>query len=139
MDYFLFVFVASLGVLQLAAAHGRLYGLLLFNRLVSSVLGLALALSAFTWFFASESRNLPDTAGGLDGNQQAMLFCAGALAALLTTLVLSSLRHWSLVGDGEPASGLEALRHTNYLRALVKGLNGHWKRLSGSMRKLSSG
>ncbi len=124
LDYFLLVFVASLGVLQLAAAHSRLYGLLLLNRVASFILGPVLVVLAFTWFFASGARNVPDTAGGLDGNQQWILFFAGAVTALVLMLLLSSLIRRSMAGDGEHARGLEALRHTTYLRALMKGLNG---------------
>ncbi len=138
-DYFLLVFAASLGVLQLTAAYSRLYGLLLFNRALSSLLGLAAVVLAFTWFFASEPRNIPDTSSGLDGNQQTLLFFAGALAALVTTLVVSSLRHWSMVGGDEHDRGLEALRRASYLRILLKGLDGHWKRSTGSTRRSSSG
>ena len=138
-DYFLLVFVASLGVFQIVAAYSRLYGLLLFNRILSSLLGLAAAVLAFTWFFASEPRNIPDTSSGLDGNQQALLFSAGALAALVTTLVVSSLRHWSMAGGDEDDRGLDALRHTNYLRILMKGLDRHWKRSTESTRRSSSG
>jgi hypothetical protein len=138
-DYFLFVFAASLGVLQLTAAYSRLYGLLLFNRALSSLLGLVAVVLAFTWFFASEPRNIPDTSSGLDGNQQAILFFAGALAALVTTLVASSLRHWSMAGGGEHDRGLEALRRASYLRVLLKGLDGHWKRSTRSTRRSSSG
>ncbi len=138
-DYFLLVFAASLGVLQLTAAYSRLYGLLLFSRALSSLLGLAAVVLAFIWFFASEPRNVPDTASGLDGNQQALLFSAGALAALVTTLVVSSLRHWSMVGGDEHDRGLEALRRASYLRVLLKGLDGHWKRSTGSTKRSSSG
>ena len=138
-DYFLFVFAASLGVLQLTAAYSRLYGLLLFNRALSSLLGFVAVVLAFTWFFASEPRNIPDTSSGLDGNQQAILFFAGALAALVTTLVASSLRHWSMAGGGEHDRGLEALRRASYLRVLLKGLDGHWKRSTRSTRRSSSG
>ncbi len=139
LDYFLFALVASVGVLQLAAAYSRLYGLLFLNRALSSALGLALAVGAFIWFFASEPRNIPDTSSGLDGNQQALLFSAGALAALVTTLVVSSLRHWSMIGNDGPVRGLEALRRASYLRALLKGLDGYWKRSTGSTRRSSSG
>ncbi len=138
-DYFLLVFVASLGVLQLTAAYSRLYGLLLFNRALSSLLGLAAVVLAFTWFFASEPRNIPDTSSGLDGNQQALLFSAGVLAALVTTLVVSSLRHWSMAGGDEDDRGLDALRRASYLRVLMKGLDGHWKRSTESTRRSSSG
>ena len=139
LDYFLFALVASVGVLQLAAAYSRLYGLLFLNRSLSAALGLALVVGAFIWFFASEPRNIPDTAGGLDGNQQAILFTAAVGVALVVTLLASSLRHRSMVGSDEQAQGLEALRDANYLRVLVKGLRARWKHWNGSTKRYSSG
>ena len=127
LDYFLFSLVSSVGVLQVAAAYSHLYGLMLFSRRLSAGAGLFLVVAAFTWFFTSEQRNIPDTAGGLDGNQQALLFSAAAGVALLLTLLASSVRHWSLGGGNQEVQGLDALRDSNYLRALLKELKEHWK------------
>ena len=74
-DYYVLVFIASCGVIQLAATYSHLKGILLIkNPRLNLLAGLFLAVGAFIWFFSSESRNLPDIAGGLDGNQQAGLF-----------------------------------------------------------------
>lgn len=138
-DYFLLVFVASLGVLQIAGAYSRLYALLIFGRRFSVILGYAAVVLGFTLFFTSEPRNVPDTARGLDGNQQALLFSAAALSALITTLLCSSLRNWSTLGVDEPVRGIDALRRTSYLRLMMKGLDHHWKHLTESTRRSSSG
>lgn len=119
LDYFLLVFIASIGVVQLAAAWSRLNGLLLLGRRLSLVAAPLLVVAAFAWFFLSEPRNIPDTAGGLDGNQQALLFFAAAGAALVSILLVSSLRNWSMAG-GEHLEGLEALREATYLRLLLR-------------------
>ena len=91
-DYVLFIFLASLGVVQLAALKNRLKGLYFIRiPLLNFVTALALVVGSFLWFFVSEPRNLPDTGGGLDGNQQAMFSVAAAVGAVLFTLATTSL------------------------------------------------
>ena len=138
LDYLLFVFLSALGVLLSVTAYGRLNGLLLLGRRLSVLAGGSLSVGAFVWFFTSEPRNLPDTGSGLDGNEQALLFVAGAGSALLLVLVLSSLRNRSMVGNGEK-QGLEALRDGNYMHLLLKELRVLWSHLSGRMKEPSSG
>ena len=49
LDYFLLVFFASFGVVQLAAAWSRLNGLLLLGRRLSLVVAPLLVVAAFAW------------------------------------------------------------------------------------------
>ena len=130
LDYFAFVFVAALGALQMASAYSALRGLLLIKRRPLAFLaGLVATGSAFLWFFLSEPRNLPDTQGGLDGNQATGLFALGSGLALVLTLVLSSLRNRSLGAHDEcSCTGLDALRETTYLKALKGALRSLWTR-----------
>ncbi|MSQ12713.1 MAG: hypothetical protein EXR47_00935 [Dehalococcoidia bacterium] len=124
-DYFLLCFLSSMGVLQIAAAYGRLHGLLLLRaRVPSAALGLLLVLAGFFWFFLPGPRLVSDTDGGLDGNQQSLYFALSAGAALAVTLLLSSLvnrRRFSGRGVG---SGLDALRQATYLQAVRGSLAG---------------
>ena len=139
LDYFFLCLAASFGALQFAAAYSRLYGLLVFNRSFSAFLGLAVMILAFTWFFATEPRNIPDTGEGLDGNQQAILFSTAAATSLVITLFGTSLRHCSMSHEGSSPNGMDALRSTTYFKALMKGRHGFWKRFSLSTKKPSSG
>ena len=116
---------AALGVLLLITAYHRLTGLLLMGRKSSIAAGGLLVVVAFVWFFASEPRNVPDTGAGLDGNQQAVLFSIGSLAALAVVLALSSLRNRSMKGQSE-ARGIDALREESYLRLIARKLRRHW-------------
>ncbi len=137
-DYLAFVFLTAFGVLLVVTALSRLRGLLLVGHRMSLLLGAALTVTAFTWFFVSKPRNLPDTGGGLNGNDQTMLFAVGAVAALALVLVLSSVRNWSM-GANAAGDGVEALRNSSYLRLLYKGIKYHWNRWSGWMKQHSSG
>lgn len=130
MDYFILVYVAAMGVLQMIASRREFRGMLLVPApSVAFVLGLCAVVAAFVWFFASEPRNLSDTEGGLDGNRAASMFSAASALAVFTTLALSSLVNRSLGKDGQPAGpGLESLGHTTYLRALRGSLKALWNR-----------
>ena len=129
-DYFVFVFLAALGVLQMVAAHTGLRGLLFIRvRPLAFLAGLATTVASFIWFFLSEPRNISDTEGGLDGNQISGLFALAAGSALVLTLLLSSISNRSLGKSGQQLEpGLEALKDTTYLSALFSTLKSLWKR-----------
>ena len=103
-DYFLMVFVASLGVMQAAASIGGLRGLLVFkNPLIARSLGIGVAIAAMVWFFLIEERNINDYEGGLDSNEQGLLFFLAVAASGIFTCVLTSLVNWRMAEsrDGE--------------------------------------
>ncbi len=130
LDYFILAYIAAMGVLQMIASRRDFRGMLLVPAApVAFLFGLCAVVAAFTWFFASEFRNLSDTEGGLDGNRAAQMFCSASSLAVFTTFVLSSLVNRTL-GRGEqaPAPGLDALGHTTYLRAFGVSLKALWKR-----------
>ena len=136
LDYFLLVFAASCGLYQMAAACNRLRGLMLFeSRGLTFMLGLALWVGAFAWFFLSEPRNMPDTGAGLTGNEQFGYFFAGGGAGLAVTLAVTSLRNWRLgKSAAAPPAGLDALRDTGYARALFRSLMPILRPLPGDRR-----
>ena len=125
VDYFIMVFVASLGVMQTAASIGGLRGLLVFkNPLVARPLGIAIAIAAIVWFFMVAERNINDYEGGLDSNQQGLLFFLAVAASGVFTCVFTSplnARMRRRMGNGEraPDAGLGALRHSNWFQALA--------------------
>ncbi len=130
-DYLIFVFFAILGLLQLVAARQRWTGLLFFRRwpLLSYVLGLACLGGGYAWFFFGDDRNVP----GLEGWQLFSRFAVSAVAAVLVTLLVSSVLHARLDAGAiagqkyrlSPANeerGLEALRTLTYWQALNRWL-----------------
>jgi hypothetical protein len=134
LQYLLFIFVAAVGVIQIAAARAGLRGLLLTTSRGSSfALGVVLVVGGFSWFFGILDRNVR----GLEGMEQAVLFVPAGIAAVAATFVVSSLLHRARRADSRPiakgggrfrptlrrgvrARGLEALRYTTYLDALFE-------------------
>ena len=121
LHYLIFCTAASLGALQLVAAHARLVGLMFLPAPATRWLGALLAVGAFAWFFTVQ----PDLfIPGLAGGEFFTLFFLGFGGALVIALGLSVLANrvrvrsgWALapacehitLGDGQPAElGLPA-------------------------------
>ena len=136
-DYYLLVFAASIGVIQIAASMGRLYGLLIFKSLlVARTFGLILIVASFVWFFGTESRNLNDKNGGLDANSQTLFFFLGASTGLVVTFLVSSLVNIRMNGtEPPPEGGLDALREANYVRALGLSVRYWWRNWRTQMKR----
>lgn len=128
-DYYILVFVATIGVIQVAASFGNLNGLLFIKSpIVTRVLGIALALAAFIWFFSTGDRNINDYEGGLDAPTQSLFFFFGSSTGFVFTFVVSTLVNARMNGEEpSPEEGLDALRDTNYFRALLQSIN-YWRR-----------
>lgn len=122
LDYLAFVFTSAVGVIMAATARSGLDGLLITGRRLSYLVSLTLIAGSTWWFFASQPRNVPDTGPGLDGNEQAVLFVLGAVAAMALILIVSSLRNWFMEAEAPGENGLDALRSSGYLRALYRNL-----------------
>ena len=126
VDYFIMVFVASFGVMQAAASIGGLRGLLLFkNPIIVRPLGVATAIAAIVWFFAVAERNINDYEGGLDSNQQGLLFFLAVAASGVLTCALSSLWNRRLHVSASdlkqtPGAGLGALKIESWWHVLAR-------------------
>ena len=122
LDYIALVFTASCGVFQIAAARNGLHGLMVIQRRRwCMLLGMALLSGAFSWFFLSEPRNVPDTGQGLTGNEQFGYFFAASGAGLVFTLLVSSLINRRMGrNDSDLPPGIDALGRSNYFRALYR-------------------
>ena len=128
--YFILIFVATIGVIQISASTGRLNGLLLFK---APLIARPPWASPLCWvrsfgFFSTETRNVGDTSGGIDANTQALFFFLGTVAGGGLTFLVSSMVNLRMNGgEQSPESGLEALRETTYVRAVGNSL-GYWCR-----------
>ncbi len=95
-SYFIFAFVAVVGVLQVMAARHKLRGLSFIRDmrkpLPGYLLGAVLIVGTFGWFFSTQKGIfIPGPAGA----QFLFLFSTASLCALVATLLLSTLIHHS--------------------------------------------
>lgn len=117
-QYMLWVFGASCGVLQIAAAASGLRGLSFFSRpLWGYLAGSALVIASFAWFYGTADRNA--VGPPYQTPQQTQIIYAGAavLAALAFTLATCSVIRRGTRGCA-PSGGLESLRHCTYSELL---------------------
>jgi hypothetical protein len=115
--YLVCVFLAGVGVLQVAAVFNKLHGLLFFPKKLFSyffaiaIIGVALSvLFAWNWHYGI---------GIIEGAQQAGLFFLAMGFALLFTLLVSSFinrRRFSAPNDN--LEGLDALRNRTFIHAI---------------------
>lgn len=123
-EYYLFVFIAAVGVLQLVATYRQLKGLAFFQSKILSYIFSILAIGvSFGWFFGWADRI--DTVmrrAALEGTQQFVYFNTAAFLALVFTLIISSLlyvfRSKSKCHQKANPKGLGALEEISYFEAL---------------------
>ena len=124
-DYLLFTFFSAVGVLQLVFAHHQLRGVLFVrgSPRASGLIGAVMVVAAFTWFFASERRNVSDHTGGMDGNAQVLSFALSVAGAVAVTFLLTSVINyrWGL-GATDVPSGITGLQRTTYVQAVAQTL-----------------
>jgi hypothetical protein len=130
VDFLVMNLIGALAVLQIAAARGDLRGMMFLpSKRVTAALGFLALAGAFAWFFASEPRNYADDAGGLNGNEDAGLFCLACVLAIAFTLLSTSAINWKLGRDKTShPGGIEALRETTFLRAFCGAVRRLWTR-----------
>jgi magnesium-transporting ATPase (P-type) len=116
LNYCLLVFIAVVGVIQLAALNNNFKGLLFFSQplftLAFAIVAIGSALFVFfTWY---NFRSLV-----VEGSQQTGSFVASTLAAIIFSLVGSSLVNYRRFNPGKPGQkGLEALRKSTFFQAI---------------------
>lgn len=112
--YLVFVFLTSLGMLQLAGARsGTRRLLLLRGRRASGSLGVALLLGGYYYFFTQASYGMP----GLEGAQLFFEFAGAAFVAILVCAAVNVLRSGQ-VGTARRALGASLRESTQELRPL---------------------
>ena len=127
LDYFILVFISSVGVYQIAAIIAGLDGLCFFkNRMIQVIFGILAIFLAFGWFYVSKDRNVHSR---VEGSQQLGLFLFSIIASYIFTAILASLIQAKVnsVGgspreDKQYNLGIETLKKTTLLGAIVSGL-----------------
>jgi hypothetical protein len=121
--YGILVFGAAVGVIQAAAAYNNLRGLAFFRRrLYTYIFAVIITGVSLGYFF--RWNYLFDT-GIIAGTQQTGLFVQSVVAAIVFTLIISSLINirYQAPHSASP-TGLDALREKTYIRII-------WERLTG--------
>lgn len=119
-DYFLLVFMATTGLLQIVAAYSRLRGVLIVPKIEASYgIGAGLLIGAFTWFVLTGDPSIPGDLGGVEGAEQFGLFLGGVSAAVVATAALSSVTQWGWRSRASEGSGVDVLRQSTVV-ALVR-------------------
>jgi len=116
-DYFIFVFISAIGAIQVGASYGKLRGIYLFrNIIITRIVGFLSVIVGIVWFYATKHRNINDTEGGIDANDQALWFFLGVTAALIFTFVITSISHKKLSGKSQInfELGIQNLKHSTY-------------------------
>lgn len=125
-QYCIFVFIAVVGVLQLTATCHQLKGMLFIrNKPITLILSVAAIVFAFWWFFFRDNRiDTVMRSTGVEGAQQFAVFCWTTFAALIVTLVISSLLQMFVyrplrgTAQEERLEGAYQLRYTSWFEAL---------------------
>lgn len=129
IDYFLLVFVSGICVIQISCTFSGLAGLLFIKSSTATrLLAGSIIVAAFIWFFSVGERNINDFEGGLDSNEQALLFFIATLASVTVTYLSSSIinNHMREL-ETQPGTGLGALAESSYIRA-VRASISYWRK-----------
>ena len=116
LEYIGLVFLANMGVLQLAAGHNKLRGMSFFdNNIYTFLFGvITITPSLFILFIWN---NLFPT-GIIEGAQQAGLFFVSFVISLVLTLSIASFLHRDQKDTNINLHGIEIMRSTTYFSAL---------------------
>lgn len=127
-DYFVLVFLASLGIYQIVAIYAKLDGICFFSqRWLQYIFGLLALVGAFGWFFTSKERNVQHT---VEGAQQLGLFLGAIVASWVVTNLLASIIQAKVdtraddPGDEKHYKlGIEDLKTRTFLGSIMTSLN----------------
>ena len=98
-DYFLLIFIASIGVYQIISIPAKLKGLWFFNnQALQYIFGALTIIGIFGWFFTEHQRNTPPI---VEGSQQLALFLGAIVAAYFATVILASIMEAGMEPQGK--------------------------------------
>jgi hypothetical protein len=123
-QYCAYVFIATVGVLQLIAARRRLRGISFFrSKRWGYAFGAVAIVGAFTWFFGFTGLNL--TKPTFDTPPQLIWLTLSVVCGTLVTLGISSLINKRMAQpDKEDAAqeedGIEVLKRKSYWKAIAR-------------------
>lgn len=116
LEYIALVFLANMGVLQLAAGYNKLHGMSFFNNAVYTFLFGVITIVPSLLIFFIWNNILPT--GIIEGAQQAGLFFISFLISLVLTLSIGSSLHRDQRDSNVSRRGIEIMRSTTYYKAI---------------------
>ena len=119
IDYFLYVFISSFAVIQISATKSNLKQILINkNKPLTIISSFLIIITSTIFFLYSENRIINDFEGGLDANQQFLIFTFACLTSFVVTSILTSLYRKSdpIFQNTESFNGLKALSKYNFLK-----------------------
>ena len=122
LDYFIYVFVSSIAVIQLAAIKSGLNRLLIIkNKFVTKLCAFILIPTSAIIFIYSENRIINDYEGGLDANEQFLIFSFACVATFIITCLLTSLYSKSEIdiSDLKGINGIDALSNYSFINLQI--------------------
>ena len=127
LDYFILVFLSSLGVYQIVSVHAKLDGLCFFRQpVVQYIFGILAIIGAFGWFFTSKERNIHTT---VEGAQQLGLFLGSIVASWVFSNILASIMQAKVNSQGgtpregkQYDMGIETLKKTTLFGGISSSL-----------------
>ena len=127
LDYFICVFICCSAVLQLAVHRADLSKLkIIKNTKLTYFISTVLIFFSAYLFFITDNRIINDFEGGLDANEQAVIFSLSALSSFFVTgLVTSTFKSSKHKPLTQNLGGLASYR--NY--RLIDSLNKKWMHL----------
>lgn len=124
-DYFIFVFISAIGAIQVGASCGKLRGIYLFrNIIITRIVGFLSVIVGIVWFYATKHRNINDTEGGIDANDQALWFFLGVTAALIFTFLITSIFQKKLTEKSQKnfEPSIQNLKYSTYFFAIKNSI-----------------
>ncbi len=127
LDYFILVFISSLGVYQIAAIPAKLDGLCFFRQpVIQYIFGILAIIGVFGWFFTSTDRNIHTA---VEGSQQLGLFLGSIVASWVFTAILASIMQTKVSSQGSTPRedkqynmGIETLKKTTLFGGIMSSL-----------------
>ena len=127
LDYFLLVFIAAVGVYQIASIPGGLKGLWFFRQpCIQYFFGILAIIGSFGWFYTSAERNVQHT---VEGSQQLMLFLGAIISSYFVTAILASIIQAAVSTQGKNPvkgkqcdNGMYTYRTTTLLGGILSSL-----------------
>ena len=130
IDYYVCCSISVVGVIQIASNTANLDKFrFIQHQTLNTILASSLLLASFIIFFFTADRNINDIHGGLDGNQQVVLFACSFITGFIANASISSFVNRSNINHRDIGSiGIERLRQRTYWQILKRPAI-HWLKL----------